>query len=360
MDGVVNLSRNDFFKYLIFGGGGSESRSELESETLPYAFTSNSYKLRNYRIYGNTVDGESVGDLVTEGEHSGEYLVPVTVEGKNLFDCKTERIPSLTTNITSMSVNETLQAISITANNTDARIGKVVEVGANYADNLGYKYPCEAGKYYYLSDSNDVFDKNYITFFNDDNISLGYSLVATTAIQAPNNATYFTIRFGIANSVSGQTYTGKLMITELSTFEPPSIYEPYQTPVTTNLYLPEQIKMVGDEAEYVDYKEQEQYFADGTSTAVTLPALPTLSGTNTLSVGTTVQPSKIYLQGNIETVSEQSLQASPRTLELQPLSLDVMPIDRDEFQINGISEMSVEEIPKTENLETTGDEENAE
>ena len=73
------MRRNDFFKSLLFSGGSAASRSELETETLPYTFNSNSYKLRNYRIYGNTVNEESVGDLVTEGEHAGEYCVPVTI-----------------------------------------------------------------------------------------------------------------------------------------------------------------------------------------------------------------------------------------------------------------------------------------
>jgi hypothetical protein len=36
-------------------------------------------------------------------------------------------------------------------------------------------------------------------------------------------------------------------------------YEPYHAPVTTSLYLPEQIKMVGDEAEYIDYREQKMH-----------------------------------------------------------------------------------------------------
>ena len=40
--------------------------------------------LKDYRIYGNTAGGESVGDLVAEGEHAGEYKVAVKVEGKNL------------------------------------------------------------------------------------------------------------------------------------------------------------------------------------------------------------------------------------------------------------------------------------
>ena len=94
-------------------------------------------------------------------------------------------------------------------------------------------------------------------------------------------------------------------------------YEPYgyRVPVTvtngtdtqtTNLYLPEQIKMVGDEAEYIDFGEQKQYFADGTSTDVLLPALPTISGTNTLSVGTEVQPSKVEIKGKIKAVQEGS------------------------------------------------------
>ena len=80
-------------------------------------------------------------------------------------------------------------------------------------------------------------------------------------------------------------------------------YEPYREPVITNLYLPEPIKMVGDEAEYIDYAEQKQHFADGTSVDVTLPALPVLPGTNTMSIDTTVQPSRIDIKGRIKTLT---------------------------------------------------------
>lgn len=45
----------------------------------PIDFKSNGDNLKNYRIYGNTVNGESVGNLVESGEHTGEYRVPVTV-----------------------------------------------------------------------------------------------------------------------------------------------------------------------------------------------------------------------------------------------------------------------------------------
>ena len=136
-------------------------------------------------------------------------------------------------------------------------------------------------------------------------------------------------------------------------------FEPYHAPITTNLYLPEQIKMVGDEAEYVDYKEQKQHFADGTSVDVTLPALPTLKGTNTLSVGTTVQPSKVYLQGKIseaETVSAEPVQTNVQSL--QPLSLD-----DDDFQLDVMpteSDLQLDVIIPTANLNRIEDDEDAE
>ena len=128
---------------------------------------------------------------------------------------------------------------------------------------------------------------------------------------------------------------------------------------TISLYLPEQIKMVGDEPEYIDYKKQKQYFADGTSTDVTLPAHPTFPGTNTLSVGTTVQPSKVYLQGKIseaEIVSAEPVQTNVQSL--QPLSLD-----DDDFQLDVMpteSDLQLDVIIPTENLNGIKDNENEE
>lgn len=58
--------------------------------------------------------------------------------------------------------------------------------------------------------------------------------------------------------------------------------------------------MAGDEADHIDFKEQKLYLSDGTSVDVTLPALPTISGTNILSVNTEVQPSKVYIKGEKE------------------------------------------------------------
>ena len=91
-------------------------------------------------------------------------------------------------------------------------------------------------------------------------------------------------------------------------------YEPYgyRVPVTvangtdtetTNIYLDEQLTKSGDNADYIDYNAQKRYNVDGTFADVTLPALPTLSGINTLSVATSVQPSNIEITGKIKGVT---------------------------------------------------------
>ena len=69
---------------------------------------------------------------------------------------------------------------------------------------------------------------------------------------------------------------------------------------TVPIYLPEQIKKVGDEAEYIDYAEQQFHRISDSDLDVTLPALPVLPGTNVLSVGTAVQPSNIEIKGKIK------------------------------------------------------------
>lgn len=61
--------------------------------------------------------------------------------------------------------------------------------------------------------------------------------------------------------------------------------------------------MAGDEADYIDFKKQKLYLSDGTSVDVTLPALPTISGTNILSVNTEAQPSKVYIKGKIKEIN---------------------------------------------------------
>lgn len=53
--------------------------------------------------------------------------------------------------------------------------------------------------------------------------------------------------------------------------------------------------------DYIDFKEQKRYNSDNTSEIVLLPAITTVNGINILDVDTTVTPSKIGIQGDIDT-----------------------------------------------------------
>jgi hypothetical protein len=50
-------------------------------------------------------------------------------------------------------------------------------------------------------------------------------------------------------------------------------------------------------ADYIDYAQDKRYNMDGSQSAVTLPELSIYAGANTLSVGTTVQPSTVSITG---------------------------------------------------------------
>ena len=106
-------------------------------------------------------------------------------------------------------------------------------------------------------------------------------------------------------------------------------------------------------------------YIENTEIDVVIPALPIAEGTNTLSIGTAVQPSKIWIQGNIseiETASVQALQANmqslqPLSIDDENLELDVMPTDNDlqldvkpiekpVLNLNNVSEIENAEIER--------------
>ena len=179
----------------------------------PLTFNSIAGTLKNYRIYGNTVNGESVGDRTA-----------------NLFD---EIYPGI---------------------NGSVRY-RAIYVGTGF---------------FTLSSDIPIFYNTANLFLLSGNVSRGASSSVNGVVYgAPRSAEsidgYITIGYRNYSDVDPRDYN--TMLNEGSTALP---YEPYgyRFPVTvtngtdtetTNLYLPEQIKMVGDEAEYIDYETQKQH-----------------------------------------------------------------------------------------------------
>ena len=367
-------------------------KNRIIEGSLPLNFKGKGKDLKNYRIYGNTVNGESVGDRTA-----------------NLFDGEIEQ----------GSFN----------GRTGAEVSKDIRVRTT---------PLTITPNTFTINANGV-DKVILLVYDGDTYLPNESVTEFKAL--PYHHTFSnnrTVRFAFGkndNSTITTSDISNIMLNFGSTALP---YEPYgyEVPVTitngadtqtTNLYLPEPLKMVGDEAEYIDYAEQKQHrvrknlwsgvveqgnvsqdgvygsdnkrirsknvpiepgtymissnvlmqiiyaynddqkigvclnsaegvysqsftvpagannitismlkrvagaqvditpsdfiwgqiekgseattyepYIEDTELDVTLPALPTLSGTNTLSVGTEVQPSKVEIKGKIKAVQEGS------------------------------------------------------
>lgn len=247
----------------------------------PLTFKSNGRPLKNYRIYGNTVDGESVGDLVTEGEHAEEYCVPVmTTNGTD-------------TQTTNIYLPEPLRTVGSEAEYVDYKEQKQHRVRKNLAQtiatsktinditfivNANGSVTCNGTNHgnnpimFELNNPDVVFPEGvYIT----SGCPAGGSITGGYKIQYFNGSGWnYELGSGSTFTLSGNLkYRSRILISKDVT--------------VTNLTFYPMLRLA-----FIEDDTYEPYIED-TDLDVTLPALPTLSGTNTLTVNTTVQPSLV-------------------------------------------------------------------
>ena len=245
--------------------------TEVEGEP-PISIKSIGGELADYRIYGNTVDGESVGDFVTDGNHAGEYKVPVTIN-------------DVTTNLYLL---EPLKMVGDEAEYIDYgeqkqhRVRKnlwsgVVEQG-NVSQDGGYgsdnkrirskNVPIEPGTY--MISSNVLM--RIIYAYNDDQ-KIGVCLNSADGVYSRS----FTVPAG-ANNIAISMMKRVAGV---------------QVDITPSDFIWGQIEKGSEATTYEPY-------ITNTELDVTLPALSTIKGTNTLSVNTSIQPSNMYIKDNFD------------------------------------------------------------
>ena len=242
----------------------------------PLTFTANKKGLlKNYRIYGNTENGESVGDktanLFDMSDYNPDY---VTVNEDGSF--YKGWYPSLWAFSCKVETGKTY-FLSWEEYYTD-QISSQLSIAAKAGYHIGYSQPCY--KVTLKNSPPNVWYKQYVVFTaTDDYLSIdGYN-----------------------------TYIRNIMLVEGSTA---MNYEPYgcKIPVTltagstetTDIYLDAPLAKSGDIADYIDYATQKRRNSDGTESSVKLPEIAVAVGTNTLTVGTEVQPSRVELTGRIK------------------------------------------------------------
>jgi hypothetical protein len=235
--------------------------------------------LKNYRIYGNTVNGESIGDLITEGEHAGEYRVPVTVT--NGTDTET----------TNLYLPEQIKMVGDEAEYVDYKEQKQHRVRKNLWS--GVVEQGNVSQYgNYVSDNKRIRSKNVPIEPGTYMIS---SNVLMRLIYAYNDDQNIGVCLNSGYGVYSQSFTVPAGANNIAISMMKRV-DGAQVDITPSDFIWGQIEKGSEATTYEPYIEN-------TEVDVTLPTLPVLPGTNVLSVGTEVQPSNVYLKGRIREVS---------------------------------------------------------
>lgn len=193
------------------------------SGTPPLTFKSNGRPLKNYRIYGNTVNGNSVGNKTA-----------------NIFNPEN-------TLVNMAFINNKID----TLNNRCIIYAPVVQ-GMTYT--LVLQHPVEQIESVFTTDE----PQNGITFrIDNDTTWIKHGQNISTASRSNDNASANYIAFQIRDVTESE----KAMIVSGST--PPEAYEPYGynipvviNNVTTPIYLPVPLRKLGIEPDYIDYQAQ--------------------------------------------------------------------------------------------------------
>lgn len=200
---------------------------------------------------------QSVGDLVSSGEHAGKYKIPVSVRGKNIWNNNTLNLAAQNTKTeTGFIVTDYSNVIkdgSVFKEEAQLKVGDIIRfsyiviIRETPSGSIGSVYfgslrpvaisltPKGIGTYQVISDYVVTsLDFNNVRFYGDSKgKSVEYKNVQIIKVDA---ASY------------------KLIVNEGNNID--WNYEPYVEPITTNIYLNEPLRKVGDYADYIDFKNQ--------------------------------------------------------------------------------------------------------
>ena len=213
--------------------------------------------MRDLKIYGNSVQNgtptpdnpievQSVGELVTDEADSnyGKYKIPVTTKGVNLWD-KSNYLESTTrdtvlhdlypTDYSFIKKGETITvSATIFVAENDTRTGTRLYIETIGTDNKAYG--------------------NKKAFYNAKGEETKVCLTYTIP-EIDVDIGWLRIRFIDYSSNTENVWDAYVKDIQIEKGDTASDYEPYIEPVTTNIFLDEPLRKLGDYADYIDFKE---------------------------------------------------------------------------------------------------------
>ena len=264
----------------------SGKRKTLKSvPPLTLTFKGYGKDLKNYRIYGNTVNGESVGNLVTDSqsEHYGEYAIPITNNSET----------------STIYLDEPLRKVGDEAEYVDYAEQKQHRVRKNLLPNTATSQTINGLTFTVNTDGSVTCNgrrEQTSTFFTIANVTTSGEII-------------------LSGCPSGGSSASFAMRAYSATISKPRVYYDIgdscmlNTPDTYNIDIKIQSNYACDNLTFYPMIrkadiEDDTYepYIENTEVDVTLPEIAVTAGTNILSVGTTVQPSNITITGKIKQI----------------------------------------------------------
>lgn len=246
--------------YVNFKLTHADKTAEAEGYPLTMQNCKKNKKMKQLELYGNTVqDGtptpdnpievESVGELVTDVNdiNYGKYKIPVVQRGINLFSMAKAGF-----------TEKTVNGITFTPLD-DERIhikGKIADSSSDaiYNPPLKFKIPIEKGIY-----NVKPYSGIGTIMFRADKDQSDTFLVNINATNTNTNVkedAYISRIHIQINATSTKEWDDIVPIQLTKGTGTKSLpYEPYIEPTTTNIFLDEPLRKIGDYADYVDFKE---------------------------------------------------------------------------------------------------------
>ena len=262
--------------YVNWGITHSDKTGSAEGVPLVMEKCVKNKKMKQLEVYGNSIQNgtpspeapvevESVGELVTDTTDTnyGKYKIPVTVRGKNLF--KPSVVSTNTIRIDrGPSSNSAYGTVIDSTDLSDNRVTVTQTPNSDYATgsyNNGFIYfeipkLVVGGKYVLSFDLNITDNPLNATSLVMYALNTSIGAVSVTSTRCKKTFVYkepiSERKPDVELRCGGMSFElSNVMITEEGHDD---TFEPYIEPITTNVYLNEPLRKIGDYADYIDFK----------------------------------------------------------------------------------------------------------